>query len=245
MISPQPTPEGVQSALLPEECLASLLVLPGSDEARATTAGSGRRLLRQYPRSGPLGLCLKILLESTAWTSTAVYLKWEARPLKKYRRSTNLHLMGSAPRSKRSVTKSSRLLFLLRPSRPRISGCESLFWPTPNAAPVSYDTTLTCSGDHREKPNKLGWAVMLPTPRASDGAKGGPKQCFGDGSPTLAAMAANRDLWPTPTVQDSKNNGGPSQHDRHTPPLNALFGALNPEWVSVMMGFPPFWTEED
>jgi len=29
-------------------------------------------------------------------------------------------------------------------------------------------------------------------------------------------------LWPTPTTQDAANNGGPSQHDRNTLPLNAL-----------------------
>jgi len=32
-------------------------------------------------------------------------------------------------------------------------------WPTPGAAKANNDTSLTCSGDGREKPNKLGWAV--------------------------------------------------------------------------------------
>ena len=27
-------------------------------------------------------------------------------------------------------------------------------------------------------------------------------------------------LWPTPTTQDAENNGGPSQQERHSPPLN-------------------------
>jgi len=50
--------------------------------------------------------------------------------------------------------------------------------------------------------------------------------------------------WPTPTVQDAANNGGPSQMKRNTPPLNAVAGgALNPAWVEWLMGFPIGWTD--
>jgi hypothetical protein len=53
-----------------------------------------------------------------------------------------------------------------------------------------------------------------------------------------------RKRWPTPTVQDAENNGGPSQYQRNSLPLNAeVGGALNPEWVELLMGFPPGWTE--
>ncbi len=80
-------------------------------------------------------------------------------------------------------------------------------------------------------------------------------------------------MWPTPTVQDSANNGGPSQFRRNSLPLNAVVklwptptvsgnynragssakagdglataagGALNPMWVEWLMGFPPGWTD--
>lgn len=43
--------------------------------------------------------------------------------------------------------------------------------------------------------------ALLPTPRATDGEKGGPSQQFSDGTPALAAIAAA--LLPTPTVGDS------------------------------------------
>ncbi len=64
---------------------------------------------------------------------------------------------------------------------------------------------------------------LLPTPRASDGAKGSPNQCHGDGSPTLASTAAtlaactratdtardeNECLLPTPTLSDGKGGVG-------------------------------------
>jgi hypothetical protein len=50
--------------------------------------------------------------------------------------------------------------------------------------------------------------------------------------------------WPTPTVQDAKNNGAPAQMERNTKPLNAeVGGALNPTWVEWLMGWPLGWTD--
>tara|TARA_R110000751_G_scaffold304328_1_gene419751 strand:- start:495 stop:713 length:219 start_codon:yes stop_codon:yes gene_type:complete len=49
--------------------------------------------------------------------------------------------------------------------------------------------------------------------------------------------------WPTPTVQDASNNGGPSQFRRNSLPLNAQVGGkLNPQWVEWLMGWPIGWT---
>ena len=54
----------------------------------------------------------------------------------------------------------------------------------------------------------------------------------------------NREFWPTPTVQDVSNNGGPSQHLWNTKPLNAeVPGQLNPEWVTWLMGYPQGWLD--
>jgi hypothetical protein len=50
-------------------------------------------------------------------------------------------------------------------------------------------------------------------------------------------------MWPTPTVQDASNNGGASQYERNSLPLNAVIGgSLNPTWVEWLMGFPLEWT---
>ena len=48
-------------------------------------------------------------------------------------------------------------------------------WPTPNSLAASNDLNLCCSGDKRDKPNKLGWAVKWATPNAADavGSHGG------------------------------------------------------------------------
>lgn len=67
-------------------------------------------------------------------------------------------------------------------------------------------------------------------------------------------------LLPTPTAQDAKNNGGISQMNRNTIPLNMVLInqskqeigdngksiprlGLNPEFVEAMMGFPIGWTD--
>jgi len=61
-------------------------------------------------------------------------------------------------------------------------------------------------------------------------------------------------MWPTPTVNDSKNNGGPSQVKAKGrgfgPNLNAVVaersksgGSLNPTWVEWLMGYPIGWTD--
>jgi hypothetical protein len=59
-----------------------------------------------------------------------------------------------------------------------------------------------------------------------------------------ASAMAMRVMLPTPTVQDASNNGGPSQYSRNSLPLNAVVsGALNPQWVEWLMGFPDGWTD--
>lgn len=89
-------------------------------------------------------------------------------------------------------------------------------WPTPSAARAGNDLTLTCSGDGRETPNKLGWAVAI-----SQGS-----------------------AWPTPAARDFKDTGtSPSEFERNTPgAVSRAGGSLNPSWVSQLMGFPAGWT---
>jgi len=58
-----------------------------------------------------------------------------------------------------------------------------------------------------------------------------------------------KNIWPTVTVQDSENNGGLSQYDRNTIPLNAAVKnkgedlLLNPAWVEWLMIWPYGWTD--
>ena len=94
-------------------------------------------------------------------------------------------------------------------------------WPMPNSAKAGNDTTLTCSGDGRETPNKLGWAVAIEPGSA----------------------------WPTPMASDFKSRGGSAGWEGSdlVSTVAATFDpvrnvALNPAWVCRLMGFPDGWT---
>ena len=58
-----------------------------------------------------------------------------------------------------------------------------------------------------------------PTPCATD-YKGSNK--IGQRRGQLPEAVLKYPLWPTPTTQDAKNDGSPSQQDRNSKPLNAL-----------------------
>lgn len=99
------------STLFPEDSLANLLVLPGSDEARRMTVSSGLRCCEWFPKQNPLLFLVKMLLGSSIWASNNAYMTWE--PL---------------------VTKGQHLYFRLVQLEPRISDTGVSSWlPTPIA----------------------------------------------------------------------------------------------------------------
>lgn len=89
---------------------------------------------------------------------------------------------------------------------------------------------------------------MFATPQARDFRTGEGKRWVDEKrsrnlNDQVAFLSGHR-LLPTPTCQDSSNNAGESQFDRNSLPLNAVVGgALNPEWVEWLMGFPVGWTD--
>ena len=117
----------------------------------------------------------------------------------------------------------------------RMVGSRVAALPTPTKHEFSTDI------DHLEGRLKkhgrvsvtLACWVMLPTPRASDGAKGGPNQLQG-GKPPLANIAAH---WATPTECGNYNRKGASPTSGDGLATQAG-GALNPTWVAWLMGWP-------
>ena len=83
--------------------------------------------------------------------------------------------------------------------------------------------------------------ALLPTPRASDGEKGGPNMAGSKGD--LMLPSAVNQQWGTPRtsmVQDKdmgKGRLGEQVHGRHPNQ-----GKLNPRWVETLMGLPVGWT---
>jgi hypothetical protein len=88
---------------------------------------------------------------------------------------------------------------------------------------------------------------MWPTPRAgktTDENEETWMKRYNEGKVSTPPLTLAVKMWPTPTVQDAKNNGAPSQMERNTKPLNAeVGGSLNPTWVEWLMGWPLGWTD--
>ena len=120
-------------------------------------------------------------------------------------------------------------------------------WPTPTKSDGTGGPRVTPRSDRDPlKPSDLRTAARLwPTPQASDNrprATEASTQRRREIGKQISLEAAVK--FPTPTVQDAKNNGSPSQMDRNTPPLNAVAGgSLNPPWVEWLMGWPLGWTD--
>jgi len=117
------------------------------------------------------------------------------------------------------------LLFQLAPSVHRTGGIGSGLWPTPMA------------GDTIERTNEAYVAR-----RAS---KGLPM--------TLAMKVARKELWPTPSASDNRDRGNMSsgaikrrkekgKQIMLSQSVSDQSGALNPEWVEWLMGFPVGYT---
>lgn len=135
-------------------------------------------------------------------------------------------------------------------------------WATPTANP-SISASVEALQKEAKRLHPKGFytlgtqvATMFPTPRASDTEGGIPKNVELKNG-TFSRVNKDGVRWgvklkdavahfPTPTVQDAKNNGGPSQFRMNSLPLNAVVqGSLNSRWVSWLMGFPETWCNVD
>ena len=136
----------------------------------------------------------------------------------------------------------------------RTSAKDGSYWATPNTM------------DHL--PPRQGEAMEANLYRG-DASKASKRKRSGN----LREQVAHPSMWPTPTVQDSKNTAGPAQLNRHSPSLNAAVtmfptpdasprgarinqnghtvnlqdvigsGKLNPQWVEWLMGYRTGYTD--
>jgi hypothetical protein len=113
-----------------EDSHASLLVRQDKDEARKMTAFSGRKCLELFRNSGPLGSLARMLLDSLAWQSSMVSLKWQVKPIYSEILSTYTpnedaeSSTESLENLSKSATPSRHLLFQLAPSERPTEGTE-------------------------------------------------------------------------------------------------------------------------
>ena len=210
-----------QLMLYPEGSHASLSALPGSERARKMTVTSGRKCCELYRKSGPLGLLVKMCLESSIWRSTRCYLTWKA-----------------------SATPAKHLLFRLAASMPRTADIELRLWATPRANDAEKRGKIS-----PDKRNGLPAEVLLwPTSTAAQcgmtAKTGGRKLEKSTKLGTQVALAEG--LIPTPIATDWKNRGcKDSRKNREFQLQTYVGGQLNPTWVEWLMGFPIGWTDLD
>lgn len=125
-------------------------------------------------------------------------------------------------------------------------------WPTPT---VHGDTNKPVPGT--KSGMGLRTAVNLwPTPCARDHMPAhteeyvAAKWAQGHGMANLNDAVAHTKHWPTPAARDFRSPNDPQGASRLSrPPTsgeqlpNAVGGVLNPDWVELLMGFPPGWTD--
>lgn len=207
-----------QSALFTEDFPANPSPWLDGREDKLTTDISGQSFRGLSPTLCRVGSSLKMYLASCPLPRMTFVRIWSAK-----------------------ATKSRYGILKLRLSDRRTEGHVSFLWATPTAA----NAKGTTGGGPRAKDLRQDVRVY-PTPRASDGKgavtrEAAEKALERGYGPNLAEYIQ---LFPPPTANDAKNNGAPSQHERNSAALNVVAGgALNPDWVEWLMGFPPGWTE--
>lgn len=205
---------------------ASRSVQPGAEKARKMTATSGQKCFDSSRSSGPLGLLVKTLLVSQAWSSPFVNLCWSRDPVYRERKTrfTKSRDGSSSTESlkilKKSDIPSKHLIYRLVPLVPCMKEKGYSLWPTPTASQGEKCIRPLCPTEETlDHGVMLNAAVfdslqedplrMWPTPRAHE--VGDYQYSRGDrNKPTLTLTGAVR-LWPTPTTarpHDSDNTAG-------------------------------------
>jgi DNA (cytosine-5)-methyltransferase 1 len=120
-------------------------------------------------------------------------------------------------------------------------GLRPTMWPTPAAShqdlgPEGLETWLERREELKERGyngNGMGTPLsiavqMVPTPTAGDSKSSGSRHVPGSNAHSGLSLTdfvredgGTGRRWPTPTTQDASNDGGPSQLERHSLPLNA------------------------
>jgi hypothetical protein len=217
------------SMSLQEDFHASLSPSQVEERERMITATSGRTCSVLYEKSGPLGLLVKTLLESSQWYSPARRLKWDAKPLfseriieKEYCYDKNTLSKPSVKTLSEKDTPSNRCLFRLVPSERPTGETGYGLLPTPTTIDAgSGRINKSNSPNAKERPT-IALAArrgLLPTPMASDATTGAiigkndqfittgngtPRKINQNGTNGSIGLARIVQLLPTPTMRDYK-----------------------------------------
>jgi hypothetical protein len=205
----------VESTFLALAFPASQQAWPGSEKAKMMTVGSGRQLSMLLNLSSRLGAFSKILLESSAWTSSEEFCYvWN-----------------------RLDTKFACSAFQLTPLGLVTEGSESSLLGTPDASHAAGP-----NGGASTLKNTLCRMTLWPTPRADDDGRT-PEAHLAmrakQGSQAVTSLSVAAKLWPTPRSEGFDAEGlTHSSLQAEVKKAEASQGSLNPRFVEELMGFP-------
>ena len=139
----------------------------------------------------------------------------------------------------RSGTMRSGIAYRLPPLEPHTGATASGYWPTPNL--VDAEGGVRTGKGQVQLCHVIQGMALWPTPTVNgNNNRAGLTEKAGDGLSTAVK------LWPTPAARDYRAPNKPDGASRLSrPPTsgeqlpNAVGGVLNPEWVELLMGFPP------
>lgn len=226
------SPDPSTSTSSVEDSPANPCLPPAEDVDRPTNGGSGPRLPDAFAIYDPDGHCWKTSqgslfsqwqTYSETWPRSGMTLNGKAYPqpplvlltsdgessswptpmqpssMRRSRKSlTQQH--WAAPGLEQAVELRAGILPREYESLDELPPVARRMWPTPSANQFECDPEVWMPRRERlkaEKKNGNGFGL------------------------TLSMAVQERTMWPTPTVQDSSNDGGPSQFDRNSLPLNA------------------------
>jgi hypothetical protein len=204
------------------------------------------------------------------WSLAARLAGWPDGPLSSWesRLRQRLARIGSTECAltwKASVTPAGRPLSRLVPSMRPTEGTVCGLWPTPNATVVDAKSKPPIMSGRKATDPQIGLAdvvthvyALWPTPTSLAPAKNGNNEA-GNSAGLVAIRAHAMACWPTPTASAEKSirtpEGARREVERGKSPDLAAHGmalagssattekpgALNPEFVCWLMGFPPEW----
>ena len=186
---------------------------------KRTIDGYGRKCLELLPKQNPLLSLLKMLLASSQWHSMKCSMIWK-------------------PKS----TPAQRLLFQLAPSTHRTAETEYGSSESLMATPTATMNQMAPS--MMKYPSCRMWAT--PTTDCQHPLSSRTKRYAQGGTPLQKQVLDG--MLPTPTQRDYKDTGENTDYQKIKSKgklAGSAGGALNPDWVCRMMGFPDQWLDID
>lgn len=217
--------------------LASLSLSQVRERERMITVTSGHKCSEQYKKFNPLGLLVKMLLESSRWFSPVRRLKWQMDTLssrkiteKEYCYDKNMSSKPSAKILSERDIPSNRCLFRLVPSEPHTeeTGCGLL--PT-----VQTQGLKMCDENGKTQFYPM---ELLPTPTSMDSGSGKINRSLTPEAkerPTIA-LAAKMGLLPSPVASDAAAGAIIGKNDVFTTTGNGTLRKINGNGTNGSIG---------